>query len=70
MDPLNLGNTQGRGRDRPPQAELQVWALGRLEPQGWGMASGFSAEFSLRSSGGGGRGRGELMEAEGQMESF
>lgn len=58
MDPLNLGNTQGRGRDRPPQAELQVWALGRLEPQGWGMARGFppSSPCGAPEEGAGGRG--------------
>lgn len=74
MDPLVLGSTQGSGRDRLPQAELRVWALGRLEPRGrgMGMAGGFqlSSPCGARSSGGGGRGREELMEAEDQMESF
>ena len=36
MDPLIVGSTQGRVRDRQPQAELRVWALGRLEPRGRG----------------------------------
>ena len=74
MDPLILGSIQEREREGPPQAELQVWALGRLEPRGrgMGMAGGFqlSSPCGARSSGGGGRGREELMEAEDQMESF
>ena len=58
MDPLILGSTQGRGRDRPPQAELQVWALVRLEPQRRGMARGFppSSPCGAREEGAGGRG--------------
>ena len=58
MDPLVLGSTQGSGRDRLPQAELRVWALGRLEPRGRGMAGGFplSSPCRAREEGAGGRG--------------
>ena len=58
MDPLILGSIQEREREGPPQAELQVWALGRLEPWGRGMAGGFPLSSPCRAweEGAGGRG--------------
>ena len=70
MDPLFVGSTQGRVRDRQPQAELRVWALGRLEPWSMGMAGGFPPSSPCGTWEEGAGVKGELMEAEDQMEIF